>query len=465
MTTVSNSLMSLEGEQAVLAALMLGGVEAIEITTLLTTDDFCHPTNKLIAEAAWHLILTGQPIDPITVADQLGNDTGNIPEGIESYLVELLEMVPVVANWRAYADIVKERSSLRRVLDICKQGTADALRNSHSAIDITHRLVKQLTEALSGPADNLQDIESVYQQTMESLQQRASEPEGRKGLSTGLRCLDDRFGGLAPGKLIAMAGRPAMGKSVLAQGISDHCAFNQSAVVMHYTLEMPADEYCERQLASVCGIDNKCLKTANLTSYEWEQLVDVGAQAKNAKLYISDVTNLRVEDVERQAIQVEQKEGRVDLIVVDYLQLMDWPRGMEEVAGLGYLSRSFKKLAGKMQCPIIIVCQLNRKCEERPDKRPLMSDLRGSGAIEQDCDIIMMCYRDEYYHENTRSPGVAEVITRKFRQGECGTDHLKFEGQHYRFTDLPSTFKPPSHEEDAQQYSYQQATKKGYRRG
>lgn len=456
MTIVHNPLMSMEGEQAVLAAMMLGPVEAQQITSLLTLDDFCDPTNKRVAQAGWGLIRQGLPVDPLTLVDHLKQEDIEIHVGIETYLRELIETLPVLGNWRAYVDIVLEKSALRKIVDACQEGLV-SVRHGHKSSDITQKLVRTLSESLANPNDDLQGIEEVYKATMVDLQKRASDPDYLGGLSTGLRALDNRLNALAPGKLVAIAGRPAMGKSVLAQGISDYCAFRQNAVVMHYSMEMPADEICQRQLSSQCGIDNKRLRSANLFQREWDQLVDFGACAKNAQLFLSDVTNLRVEDVERQAVQLEQKLGRVDLIAVDYLQLMDWP-GDDEVAGLGYLSREFKKLAGKLKCPIIIVCQLNRSCESRPDKRPLMSDLRGSGAIEQDCDVVLMCYRDEYYRKNTKSKGIAEVITRKFRQGDCGTDYLKFEGQHYRFIDLDDGYRPPSPQEDANTFSYQKAT-------
>lgn len=456
MTIVHNPLMSMEGEQAVLAAMMLGPVEAQQITSLLTTDDFCDPTNQRIAQTGWNLIKQGLPVDPLTLVDHLKQEGVEIRVGIETYLRELIETLPVLGNWRAYVDIVLEKSALRKIVDACQESLVN-VRHGRKSSDITHSLMRTLTESLAKPNDDLQCIDGVYKATMAELQKRADNPERLGGLSTGLGILDRRLNGLAPGKLVAIAGRPAMGKSVLAQGISDYCAYQQNAVVMHYSMEMPADEICQRQLSSLSGIDNKRLRSANLSQEEWGRLVDIGVYAKTAKLFLSDVTNLRVEDVERQAIRLEQEQGRVDLIAVDYLQLMDWP-GDDEVAGLGHLSREFKKLAGRLKCPIIIVCQLNRSCESRPDKRPLMSDLRGSGAIEQDCDIVLMCYRDEYYHKNTKSKGIAEVITRKFRQGDCGTDYLKFEGQHYRFIDLDDGYRPPSPQEDAKTFSYQKAT-------
>lgn len=447
-------LSNLEAEQSVLAALMLDGDLAPDITAYLTPAEFDNRTNRLIADVCWELVKAGEPADPVTVANGLPEDQISSRDEIYRYLVDVLESLPVIANWKAYAEIVREKALLRNLFSVCRQGLDQINRSRSDALGIAHQLTTQLGDLLTVQTSSMATAQSVYQHTMAVLQERADNPEALGGLPTGLRALDDRLQGLRPGTLIAIAGRPAMGKSVLAQGIADYCALHQDAVVMHYSMEMPSEELCQRQLSSQLGIDNKKMRSATLTDWEWEQMVSIGDKIKNAKLYINDATDLTAEEVTRQAMQVERNEGRVDLVVVDYLQLMDYP-GDDEVAGLGHLSRAFKKLAGKLKCPVIIVCQLNRSCEGRPDKRPLLSDLRSSGAIEQDCDCVLMCYRDEYYHPNPKNTGLAEVLCRKFRQGDVGTDHLKFEGQHYRFVDLPLNFQMPV--EPEQDISYQQA--------
>lgn len=425
---------SIEAEQSLIGGLMLDPGKLDDVLEVVQAEDFYRADNRSIMKYIMQVAGTGQTADPVTVAEAMHGDGMLEPAGGLGYLVEIANNTPSAANVKAYACIVADRAIERRI-------TEAGQRIAEIGDDESHDVDAKLA-ALHGEVSSLErrDTNNDYKQFDVILKSRIQVLDDKfrgmvkRGIETGFTDLDKRFQGITETDLWVLAARPSMGKSALAFNIARNIAM-QGREVMIFSMEMSQDQVVDRMIASLSGIPSDKIRSGQLTEQDWPALSSAVQKLKGLKIHIFDTPGI---DVRRaQAIcRKFSRNGDIGLIVVDYLQLMTDAREKDRIQVVSSVSRELKKLAKMIKAPVIALSQLNRSCEQRADKRPLLSDLRESGQIEQDADIISFIYRDDYYYENSPNKGFAEVITRKFRDGENGTEVLGTEFQFARFTNL-----------------------------
>lgn len=425
---------SLEAEHGVLGA-MMQRPELIDVLSAdLRAEDFHFADNAEVYRAILALQSSGKPVDFLTVSEQLQE----LPSGSHAlaYCAEVVKNTPSVANAKSYADIVRERS-MDRALILCGDRIAEIAQGDQPTAE---KVAAAQAEVLSidGEAATAEVVKAsdVLAEHVEELQRRHDRGDAIDGLSTGIADLDEKLQGLKPEQLIIVAGRPAMGKTTLAMNIATDVAIAQKKQVLVVSLEMSNGQLMDRLLSSVGRIPLQLIKNGKAPAEYGQELNLAAHKIKTAPLYLSDRPSLTISRIRAAARRHKRRYG-LDLIVVDYLQLMDSDvRSGNRVEEVSYMSRHAKLMAKEMKCPVILLSQLSRQCEQRPNKRPVPADLRESGAIEQDADIILFVYRDEVYHPDTEYKGVAEVIIGKGRDIETGTVRTAFLGQYSRFEDL-----------------------------
>ena len=431
---------SIEAEQSVLGGLMLDDRAWDEVADKLEPADFYRPAHRIIFEVMRGLAGGLQPLDVLTVSEAIRARGLLEKTGGVAYLAELAESTPAASNVLAYARIVGERSTLRQLLgavnDIGDAVFAPAGRTSAELLDEAERAVFAIGESQlrdGGP----QQIRSLLAAASERIEQLAQSGGGLTGLATGFADLDERTAGLQASDLVVIAGRPSMGKTALAVNMAEHAVMaddvDERAVVV-FSLEQPAEQLTLRLLSSLGAIQYGHLRSGRLEDAEWARLASAVGQLSGKPLYIDDAPALTPNDVRARVRRVARATGGVRLIVVDYLQLMR-THGKPETRTLeiSEITRGLKAIAKEMQCPLVALSQLNRSLESRENKRPRMSDLRESGAIEQDADVILFIYRDEVYDPDTSQKGIAELIIGKQRNGPIGTVELQFTGSMMKF--------------------------------
>lgn len=432
---------SIEAEQALIGGVLANGEALAEID--LMTEDFYRREHRVIWGALLDLQGRGDAIDPVTLGDVLARD-GQIAEagGIE-YLVDLVTNHPSAANLRQYAQIVADRAALRRMIQAAHR-IADLGFNpeGRAAQELLSEAAGLLTDLDRGGAGGEPEhFDKTFRAAVSELERRMSRKGELLGTPAGWRDIDARLHGLMPGNLIVIAARPSMGKSVFGQNIAEHVAL-QGKLAITYNLEMSTEEMMFRLIASQGRIPLDRVQTADLQGDQWDRLSGLGARFKGKPLFLSDNPGLTSAQVlshtRRIARRLRMEPG---VVVIDYLQLLG-DKGDSANERAAKISRNLKLAAKSLKCPIIALCQLNRGVEQRSDKRPIMSDLRDSGAIEQDADVIGMLYRDEVYHANTQASGILEVIWRKVRNGVIGTDFLAANLSCCRFDNLAHGFSP-----------------------
>ena len=416
---------SLEAEQAVIGGLMLDNRRFDEVSEIITSADFYRQDHRLIFGAVERLASESEPMDVVTLAEFLER-AGDIEDaGGLSYLAELAEKTPGAANIRAYAEIVRERSVLRQLIEV-SGGIVDSAfnpqgRTSDDLLDEAERNVFRIAESRTKKGSGPQAINPILTKALGRIEELFESGDTITGLTTGFTDLDGQTSGMQPADLIIVAGRPSMGKPILV-----------------FSMEMPADSIVMRMLSSLGRIDQTRMRSGRLEEDDWPRLTSAVSLLKDKPLYIDDTAGLSPTEMRSRARRIARENGgKLGLIMVDYLQLMRVP-GMTEgrTAEISEISRSLKGLAKELSCPVVALSQLNRSLEQRPNKRPVNSDLRESGAIEQDADVIMFVYRDEVYNEDTPDKGVAEIIIGKQRNGPIGTVRLAFIGKFTKFEDL-----------------------------
>jgi len=435
---------SIEAEQSVLGGLMLDNNAWDRVSDRVTTVDFYKPAHKHIYEAMLELAKHGNPFDVVTIAEAL--KAKNLLEelGGEVYLFELAKNTPSVANIKAYADIVRERSILRSLLNITNEIADRAYfpdgSSCHDILDEAERKIFSIAEQRS-QEDGPQSITQYLAQATDRIDKLYHSNEPISGLSTGFSDFDDMTSGLQNGDLIIVAGRPSMGKTVFGVNVAEHAAIKSNKAVLLFSLEMPGEQIAMRMLSSLGRIDQHRIRSGKLTDEDWPRLTSAVSVLSEAKLFVDDSPALSPSDIRSRARRLA-REHELGLIVVDYLQLMQVPGYRENrTLEISEISRSLKALAKELNIPVIAISQLNRSLEQRADRRPVMSDLRESGAIEQDADIIAFIYRDEVYNDDTPDKGVAEIIIAKQRNGPIGKIRLTFMGQYTRFDNFtPANF-------------------------
>lgn len=433
---------SLEAEHGVLGAMFLRP-ELIDLLSAdLAVDDFYYEDNAAIYRGILDLHGAGQPVDIVTI----GARVGDLPCGSPAfaYAADIARNTPSVANAASYAGTVRERS-LDRSLIALSVRINDIAYGDQPTVDKV-AAVQAEAQAIDGQSATSEVIkaEDILDNYIEVLQARADKGEGIDGLSTGILDLDEKLQGLKPEQLIVIAGRPAMGKTTLAMNIASNAAIREAASVMVFSLEMHNTGLMDRFMASEGRIPLQLIKNGKAPHTHGAELMSAASKLKHSKLFISDRATMTINRIRSAARRHKSRHG-LDLIVIDYLQLMESDsRTFSREQEVSYMTRSAKNMARELGVPVILLSQLSRKCEERPNKRPLNSDLRESGAIEQDADIILFVYRDEVYHEHTEAKGIAEIIIGKGRDIETGTVRTAFLGQYSRFEQLAAGWVEPS---------------------
>jgi replicative DNA helicase len=424
---------SIEAESSVLGGLLLDNGAWDRVGDLLTDRDFYRYEHRMVFAAIGALINASKPADVITVFEQLQN-LGKAEEvGGLAYLNSLAQYVPSAGNIRRYAEIVRERSILRKLVTASDEISTNAFnpkgRPVAAILDEAEQKIFNIGEEGARTKQGFQAMDSLVVALLDRVQEMADNPNDVTGVPTGFYDLDRMTAGFQAGDLIVLAARPSMGKTALAINIAEHVALNEGLPVAVFSMEMGAAQLAVRIVGSIGRIDQGHLRTGKLTDEEWPRLTEAIEKLRTISLHIDETAGLTSSELRANARRLSRQCGKLGLIVVDYLQLMSGSssEGENRATELGEISRGLKMLAKELQCPLIALSQLNRSVETRPDKRPMMSDLRESGAIEQDADIIMFIYRDEYYTKDAcKEPGVAEVIIAKQRNGPTGVVKLAF---------------------------------------
>lgn len=435
---------SVEAEQSVLGSLMLDHRAWDNIADRVASIDFYRHDHRAIFDAILRLVSRTQPLDVLTVAEALKaeNKLSLLPGG-EAYLYELAQNTPSAANIVAYADIVRERSVLRQLVsvgtDVANSVFNSDGRDSQALLDHAEQLVYKISEHHqrgTGPID----IASLLAKATDRLDELYHSKGALTGLSTGFTDFDHLTSGLQAGDMVVIAGRPSMGKTSFAMNIAEFAAIKQEKPVMVFSMEMPSEQLALRMISSLGRIDQHKVRTGQLSDADWPRVTSAVSVLSESKLYIDDTPALSPLELRARARRVARKHGGLSLIVIDYLQLMTSPLMRDNRTNeISDISRALKGIAKEFNVPVIALSQLNRGLEQRTDKRPVMSDLRESGAIEQDADVIAFIYRDEVYHEDSPNKGSAEIIIRKQRNGPIGDFRLTFLGQYTRFENYASS--------------------------
>ncbi len=428
---------SIEAEQSVLGGLMLDNRAWDDVIDRLHENDFYRHQHRLIYRVMSRLAEQSRPIDVLTVSEALRELQELDQVGGEVYLFELANNTPSAANIVAYADIVRERSVLRQLItaasDMIETAYHPQGRNIIELLDTAERSVFSISQygaKNTGPLN----VKEFLAKTMDRIDTLFHSNSSITGVPTGYHDLDNMTSGLQPADLVIIAGRPSMGKTGLAMNIAEHVAIKSRLPVLIFSMEMPGEAIVMRMLSSLCRIDQLRIRTGKLSDEDWPRISSTVSMLSDAPLFIDDTPALSPAEMRARARRVAKEHGQLGLIVVDYLQLMQVPGYSENrTAEISEISRSLKTLAKELKVPLIALSQLNRGLEQRADKRPVMSDLRESGAIEQDADLIAFIYRDEVYNEATPDKGIAEIIIAKQRNGPIGKVRLTFMGQYTCF--------------------------------
>jgi len=436
---------SIEAESSVLGGLLLDNAAWDRVNDLLTERDFYRYEHRMVFMALGALINATKPADVITVFEQLQNQGKAEEIGGLAYLNSLAQYVPSAGNIRRYAEIVRERSILRKLVAASDEISTNAFNPKGRAVaailDEAEQKIFNIGEEGARTRQGFQAMDSLVVALLDRVQEMADNPNDVTGVPTGFYDLDRMTAGFQAGDLVVLAARPSMGKTALAINIAEHVALNEGLPVAVFSMEMGAAQLAVRIVGSIGRINQSHLRTGKLTDEEWPRLTEAIEKLRTISLHIDETAGLTSSELRANARRLSRQCGKLGLIVVDYLQLMSGSNsdGENRATELGEISRGLKMLAKELQCPVIALSQLNRSVETRPDKRPMMSDLRESGAIEQDADIIMFIYRDEYYTKDAcKEPGVAEIIIAKQRNGPTGMVKLAFLNTITKFESLAS---------------------------
>lgn len=430
---------SIEAEQSVIGSMLISPDSWDKVAETIVEGDFYNRSHQLIYAAIIRLLERTQPVDLITVSEDLEQNNQLDEVGGFAYLGELAKNTPSAANVLAYADIIKEKAVVRELIgvanDIAETSFNPEGRDSSEILDLAESKVFEIAEKRTTKSEGPQDLKVVMSATLDRLEELNKAGNEITGVSSGFTDLDKMTSGLQRSDLIIVAARPSMGKTTFAMNLCENAMMGQDKPVMVFSLEMPSEQIMMRMLASLSRVNQTRVRTAQLEDDDWARMSNTMKQlAEKNNLYIDDTSGLTPMEMRSRARKIHRERGGLSLIMVDYLQLMRAPAFSDNrTLEIAEISRSLKALAKELQVPVIALSQLNRGLEQRADKRPINSDLRESGSIEQDADLIMFIYRDEVYNENSPDKGVAEIIIGKQRNGPIGTCRLTFQGQFSRF--------------------------------
>ncbi len=432
---------SQEAEQSVLGGMMLDNNAWDTVSEIVLETQFYRHNHRLIFRTMEKLVAAMQPIDVVTLSEELDR-TANLEEaGGLDYLIELARNTPSASNIRAYAEIVRDRAMLRQMIEVANEIADSAFfpdgRASDDVLSEAEQKIFQIAEERpneGGPVG----VNPLLKKAVDKIDELFNSEGSMTGVTTGFEDLDGATGGMQPSDLIIVAARPSMGKTTFAMNLVENALMAQDKPVLVFSLEMPADQLVTRMLSSLGRINQTKVRSGKLEEDDWPRLTTAVNLLRDKPLFIDDTAGISPTEMRNRARRIVREHGDISMIMIDYLQLMQIKGGMSEgrTAEISEISRSLKALAKELECPVIALSQLNRALEQRPNKRPVNSDLRESGAIEQDADVIMFIYRDEVYNEDSPDKGIAEIIIGKQRNGPIGTTRLAFIGQFTKFENL-----------------------------
>ena len=429
---------SVQGEQSVLGGLMLNSEAWNEISDKISSEDFYRREHQLIFKAMRALSEADQPLDVVTIAEELErraelNDVGGMP-----YLGMLANETPTASNVPAYARIVREQSVMRQLIKvgnkIADSGYRPEGRPVDDLLDQAETEVFKIAEQKDKGRQGFQDIQALLTKTVDKIDELFNSDDALTGVSSGFSDFDNRTSGLQKADLVIVAGRPSMGKTTFAMNMCENVAIGAGVPVAIFSMEMPAESLTMRMISSLGRINQQAVRSGKLEDDDWPRVTSAVNILSQAKIFIDDSAALTPNEIRARCRRLQKEHGQLGMVMVDYLQLMRAPEaGDNRVNEISAISRGLKALAKELNSPVVALSQLNRSLEQRPNKRPVMSDLRESGAIEQDADLIVFIYRDEVYNEDSPDKGKAEIIIAKQRNGPIGTVNLTFQGQFTRF--------------------------------
>ncbi|NNM81439.1 MAG: replicative DNA helicase [Burkholderiales bacterium] len=431
---------SVEAEQSVLGGLLLDNNAWDRIADLINEADFYRQDHRLIYRHIALLVGRSNPADVITVSESLESSKELQDAGGIAYLGALAQNTPSAANIRRYAEIVRERSVMRKLAavgaDISESAYNPMGRSASELLDSAEAKVFEIAEASARGKQGFVGIQPLLKEVVERIEvlYNREEESDVTGIATGFADLDQKTSGLQPGDLVIVAGRPSMGKTAFSLNIAENVALYSKKPVAVFSMEMGGAQLAMRMLGSVGRLDQHKLRTGRLADDDWPNLTHALGKLSEAPLFIDETPSLNSVELRSSSRRLHRQYGELGLIVVDYLQLMSSVSpGENRATEISEISRSLKALAKELHVPVIALSQLNRSLEQRPNKRPVMSDLRESGAIEQDADLILFIYRDEVYNADSQDKGIAEIIIGKQRNGPIGTVRMTFLGEYTRF--------------------------------
>ena len=434
-----------EAEKAVLGGLMLETERFDSVILKISDKDFHGKDHQLIFESMGELINENKPLDPLTVSEKLDSKNLLNKIGGKDYLISLATETPTAANLEAYAEIIRQRSVARQLMKANSE-IAELINNPQgmdgfSLLDEAERKIFSLNDEANRSQSNILSMKVLIPRSIDRLHQLAESGSKLLGSSTGFKAIDNKLQGLQDGDLIVVAGRPSMGKTAFAMNVAENVLVENgenTGAVLVFSLEMPAESLTTRLLSGMSRLDQQDVRSGKLDNKQVTQVVEQSKRLRELPLYIDDSSLLSPMELRARARRINRQEPNgLSLIVVDYLQLMQIPGSLENrVNQISEISRSLKSLAKELNVPVIALSQLNRAVEQRTDKRPMMADLRDSGAIEQDADVILFIYRDEVYNEDSEQGNKAEIIIGKQRNGPIGKTYLTFLKQYARFEDF-----------------------------
>ncbi len=433
---------SLEAEQSVIGGLLLDNERWDTVAEKVIAQDFYSRPHRIIFEGVKAILEESLPLDLITLSEYLEKREQLDEVGGFAYIADLVKNTPSAANINAYADIVAERALVRSLIGVANE-IADAGydpqgRSSEDLLDLAESKVFAIAEARTSENEGPQAVESILEKTLERIEILYQTPQdGVTGVTTGFNDLNKKTAGLQGSDLVIVAARPSMGKTTFAMNLCENAAMAEEKPVLIFSLEMPADQIMMRMLASLSRVDQTKIRTGQLEDEDWAKIsATMGLLMEKKNMYIDDSSGLTPTEVRSRARRVAREHGGLSMIMIDYLQLMRVPSMSENrTLEIAEISRSLKALAKELNVPVVALSQLNRSLEQRADKRPVNSDLRESGSIEQDADLIMFIYRDEVYNPDSAMKGTAEIIIGKQRNGPIGSVRLVFNGMYSRFDD------------------------------
>lgn len=428
-------------EQSVLGSVFISPNSLISLADELVPDDFYKPANKIVFKTMLSLLAKGEPIDATTMVSALTNQGDISTVGGINYVVELVNSTPTSKNVEHYAKLVKEKATLRKVIADLSDSLSSAYQGDVSIGDIIAKTEKSMLNISNqNTGSGFRNVADILDTHMQMVETRSQTDGVVTGLSTGFVGLDKITTGLHEDNLIILAARPAMGKTALALNIAQYIAVKEKKPVAIFSLEMGAESLIERMLAAEGMVEGYHLKTGNLSVEEWSRLVHAQGNLYDAPIFVDDTAGIRISEIRSKARKLAQEMGGLGVIIIDYLQLITGSKGENRQQIVSEISRELKTLAKDLKVPVIALSQLSRAVEQRQDKRPMLADLRESGSIEQDADIVAFLYRDAYYQkeqaDNQEANNVTELILEKNRHGSLGTVKLYFHKEYTKFSSV-----------------------------